>query len=445
MNSGLDHVVPFLYNVAMEKRRRHLIITIALLIFFVAYVICAIKPLNSEYQITPTWALDVASPTVVEPKEDDDLLYFKFNRSMGYFTEDGRVTTFVSYPQKASISRSFYTAYGTSNNYAQFFDNHNKKIGEIKAIGFPFIQEDNIFVFLPGGSSFVKCNTDGTVSWRYENINTITAFDSSKSGIAVGFADGAIVEFDMDGHIMRRFSPGGSDYPAIHGIALSTDSSMIATICGQQKQRFVLAQNEGVNAKIIFHEFIDTVSPYQMLVAFYNDNRNVVYNSGDILGFVDTRYGKSAHIKIDGHAIDAQESGDCVYVLTKMPNKTDAPITVAPKEESEEENTPKDTENKQHGKSQNIIKKAIMSQFKEQSITERTITNSAVVTVDTVETTPSDVSAGNYHYTVYIVERLATQIGKFSFDANVAFIKTHGNRLYIGKDSTISCLTLEKN
>lgn len=379
----------------MERKKRRLIIWTLGAIAFVAYVICAIKPLGTEYQITPTWKIDVASPTVTPATEGEKLLYFKFNRSMGYFTPEGKVTAFISYPQKATISRHFYTFYNTSNELVPFFDPAGKKLGTIGAVGFPFIKEDNIFVFLPGGGSFAKCNNDGTVAWRYESVNPITAFDANDSGIAAGFADGSIVEFNNNGRVLRAFSPGGSDYPAIHGIALSTDSSMIATVCGQNKQRFVLARNEGVNAKIIFHEFIDTVSPYQMLVSFYNNNNNVVYNSGDILAFVDVRRGKSAHIKIDNgeHAIDAQESGNCIYILTKAKRKKP-----------------------------------------DESVVDKNIANSSEV-----------ISTSDYRYTVYIVERLATLMGKFSFNANVAFIKTDENRLYIGKDSTVSCLTLEKN
>lgn len=396
----------------MEKKKKRLIITVFAAVFFVGYIILAIKPLGSEYQMTPTWTVDVASPTVTPATDEDELLYFKFNRSMGYFTPEGKVTSFISYPQKASISKSFYTYYDTSNNYAPFFDSRGGKVGVIGAVGFPFIQGDNIFVFLPGGSSFSRCNSNGSIAWTYASVNPITAFDSSLNGVAVGFASGEIVEFDTEGTIMRRFSPGGSDYPAIHGIALSTDSSLIATICGQNKQRFVLARNEGVNAKIVFHEFIDTVSPYQMLVVFYNNNKNVVYNSGNILGFVDTRRGKSAHLKVTGHAIDAQECGNCIYVLTKVANKSP------------------DGSEKTH----------ISPTFD----TNKLALNAQDSKFLTVETHDSTVSIPDYHYTVYIVERLATLIGQFSFDANVAFIKTNGDKLYIGKDSTISCLTLEK-
>ena len=47
-------------------------------------------------------------------------------------------------------------------------------------------------------------------------------------------------------------------------------------------------------------------------------------------------------------------------------------------------------------------------------------------------------------YTVYAVENFSTLIGFFSFTAEHAFILADSNRLYVGKDSTISCLSITK-
>ena len=103
-------------------------------------------------------------------------------------------------------------------------------------------------------------------------------------------------------------------------------------------------------------------------VVSYNNDGTVIYNSGNHLGFVETKTGQSAHLEIKGQALNVQESGDCIFILAK--------------------------------------------------------------------------DGGTY--TVYMVEKLATLIGMFSFEAKTAFIQTDGNKLYVGKDSTISQLVLSK-
>lgn len=341
---------------------------ILILIFTLLYVIFAMHPLSTEYQLEPGWKIDVSNPSISIPNENEELFHFKLGQSMGYFTEDGNVTNFVSYPYKSSISQNLYTYYNANNSSTPIYSPDGKKVCLLNVIGFPMIQNDRIYVFLPGGSSFAQCTLEGKKSWEYTGTVPITAFDSSESGCAVGFADGNICEFNNSGTILQRFSPGGSNHPVILGVAISKDASLIAAICGQDKQRFILAKNDGSNTKIIFHKFLDSKEPFQKLVQFYNNDNTVLFNSGNIIGIVDTNSGKYSKIEIQGQALNAQESENCVFVLTK------------------------------HHES----------------------------------------------YTVYMIEKFATLIGKFTFKANTAFIQTYNNKVYIGKDSTISQLTLSK-
>ena len=79
------------------------------LIFCISYIVLAIKPLGTEHQFSPEWKIDVTNPSTVKPEEDSKLLPFKLGQTLGYFTPDGKVITFVSFPMKASISSKFYT------------------------------------------------------------------------------------------------------------------------------------------------------------------------------------------------------------------------------------------------------------------------------------------------------------------------------------------------
>ena len=336
--------------------------------FFVKfYIWLAIRPLGKEYQFDPGWKIDVTNPTISENSEDEPLIPFKIGQSMGYFTPSGKVVNFVTFPQKSSISKFGYTFYNFNNSSATFYSPDGKKLFTSNQSGFPMIDDDRIFTFLPGGCSFSMNDENGKSKWEYSGAIPITAFDSSKAGIAVGFADGNICQFEINGNLTQRFAPGGSEIPVILGIAVSSDGKYVASVCGQNKQRFVLAQKDGAQTKIIAHEFLDSKSTNQMLVKFSADDKTVYFNSGKILGIVDVKTGKKRHLKIEGQAISIQESEKCFFVLTKDGKK----------------------------------------------------------------------------YTVYTIEPFATYIGRFSFQANAAFIQVHGNRLYVGKNSTISCIEIK--
>lgn len=179
------------------------------------------------------------------------------------------------------------------------------------------IIEDRIFVFLPGGSSFVKCKEDGSKDWEYDSTCPITAFYSAKNALVAGYADGTIVHFTNEGDIIQNFQPGGSDYPVILAAALSNDGSYIASVSGQNRQRFVLAKKEGAQTKIVFHEYFPTNTKVQQIVKFSNDDRLCFYTCKNSAGIVDIKKKKSTHIPINGSAISLKESKDCFFLLTK--------------------------------------------------------------------------------------------------------------------------------
>lgn len=352
-----------------NKKSRSFYIVIAA-VFSILYILLAVKPLGPEYQFIPEWKIDVTNPSITskEALEDNTFLSFKLGQKLGYFTQDGKVVNFVTFPQKASISDNYYTYYNINNSGTKLFSPEGKELGKLDFCGFPMVDEERIFVFLPGGSSFNMCNNDGSLRWEYSGAAPITAFDSSDSGVTAGFADGNICLFDNDGNLLHRFAPGGSDLQVISGIAVADNGKYVAAICGQEKQRFILAKTDEAQPKIVFHEFLNSNKTRQNLVKFSSDDSVVFYNCDEILGLVDVKTGKKAHLKIDGQAIAIKKAGKCMYVLTKQGKK----------------------------------------------------------------------------YTVYCIEKFATLIGAFSFEADTAFIQTKDNKLYIGRDSAISCIRLEK-
>lgn len=301
----------------MKSKKQFLPIFFIILILCVLYVIFAARPLGTEYQFEPDWKITVSNPTVSEKMPDDTPLYFKLGKTLGYFTEDGRVTHFSSFSYKASISQNYYTCYNENNVNSDFFTADGTRAGTIRASGFPMISDDRIFVFLPGGSAFVQCDNTGKKLWEYSGTVPITAFDSSSGGCVAGFVDGSVYAFDPNGNVVQRFSPGGSNYPVILGAAISEDASLVAVVSGQMRQRFVLVRNDGVSSKIIFHEFLEDSDSFQRMVRFYDGDRKVVYSSGNMLGIVSTEGGKSRHIHIKGQAIDMQEAGNLIFVLLK--------------------------------------------------------------------------------------------------------------------------------
>ncbi|MCR4579852.1 MAG: WD40 repeat domain-containing protein [Treponema sp.] len=339
------------------------------LIFTILYIFLAAKPLAKEYQFTPIWKISTANPAISEANEGEKLRCFHLGQTLGYFTEDGRISFFKTFPDRVAISDNYFALYDSQAIDIPFYNNKGQEVGTIKASGYPFFKDDMIYVFLPGGSSFSKCDESGNVSWTYEGILPITAFSAKKKYTAVGFADGTIKVFNnTNGAVEINFAPGGSDYPIILGLDISSDGQYVAAISGHNQQRFTLSRREDNQQKIIYHTFLDTDTPHRTLVHFCKNGNRVLYNYQGAVGIYDLRLNKNTVIPIKDKVISIKENDNFVYMLSKNKSK----------------------------------------------------------------------------YTVAVIEKTDTLEGTFTFESDSAFISTDGDNLYIGKDNTISRLSVSQ-
>lgn len=303
----------------ISKKIKIILITIAIFCFL--YIILALRPLSTELHLTPEWTENISH--LSSAKEGDVPIPFKLGQSMGYFTEDGRIISNIAYPFKAAISSSWYASYSANSSSTDFYKNSGEKAGVIDEYGFPFFDKDRIYVFLPGGNSFVQCDAEGKRLWLYESYAPITAFSSSSKGTVAGFADGTLVSFTKDGQVDQKFQPGGSKYPIIVGVGISEDGNLIACVSGQNQQRFVIAEKNGGHSKIIFHEWLNEDSNSQELVKFNRSANTVWYGYKGGLGIVDLKKLNSYKIPLKGTVIQIEEAenSEFTYILSRENSK----------------------------------------------------------------------------------------------------------------------------
>ncbi|MFA6937248.1 MAG: hypothetical protein WCQ67_03355 [Treponema sp.] len=301
----------------MKNKEKSHILILSAIIFCILYIIFAFKPLGSELNLSPDWTEDISR--IKKTNSKDKLIPFRLGQNIGYFTPDGKIASSISFPCKASISKTFYTTFSEDNSSAPLNYADGSLAATLNYSGFPFFDDDRIFVFLPGGSSFLQCDIRGNKIWQYESYSPITSFDSSENGTVAGYADGSIVSFTKSGKISQQFSPGGSTFAVILGTGISNDGSMIASVSGQDKQRFVLAKKDGEHSKVIFHEYLEKDQTKQVLVKFNKKDNTVYYDCNGYLGIVDIEKLKSAKIPLDGEIIQIEESSvdSLVFILSK--------------------------------------------------------------------------------------------------------------------------------
>lgn len=299
-----------------NKKKRNYLIP-ALSIFCILYIIFSMKPTGTEIHFTPEWTEDINHAR--KANEGDMLIPFRLNNRLGYFTPDGKIDSLISFPFKSAISDKWYCTFHQNNNETDIILPNGTKAGTIKKTGFPFIEEDRIYVMQPGGTSFIRLDGEGNQSWSFENYSPVTAFSSSKGGTVAGYADGTIISFDDYGRITQRFKPSGSNIDVILGASISEDGNIVACVSGQDNQRFVVAEKNSGHSRIIFHEYLEKQLNRQTLVKFSKKSNFVYYNYSDGLGIVNLKNSKSRKIPIKGKItqIEFSENGDLVFILSR--------------------------------------------------------------------------------------------------------------------------------
>lgn len=304
------------------KKKVHFAIPLCISLCLI-YVILAARPLGKELHFTPRWTIDISRPLAKAHTKDKDefadAIPFKLAQTLGYMNADGKILYDTTFSYKATLTKTCYATYGTNSSPIFFYNSDGSLAGKINSTGFPFFTEDGMYLFLPGGSSFAKLSENGAIEWTYESYAPITAFGTSRFGCVAGFSDGTIVSFAADGTIDQRLEPAGSNYPVILGVALSDSGSMIASVCGQETQRFVLAKKNNGHTEIIYYERLEHELTRQVPVMFSKNELYVYYNCADGLGVVNTEEAKGSHIKLSGKilSIKEAESSNNVYMLSK--------------------------------------------------------------------------------------------------------------------------------
>lgn len=359
----------------MSKKTRFLIPVLAAAAFF--YIILAAKTLPKEIQLKPEWTVDIDSASL--PSGDEQIDYtdavpFKLGQTLGSISKDGKLLNRISFPYKAASSEQYYALYGTSSETIDFFTLDGKKAGTIHGSGFPYFADDKKCLFLPGGSSFAFLAEDGSRLWDYAEATPITAFSTSKNGIAAGFANGKVVAFNNDGDIIQEYKPGGSTYEVIYGVGISDSTRYTATLSGQDNQRFVISEKlsdtPGANSSIIFYKTLTNELNRQAIVKFTKDEKNVYYDAEDGVGLVNLKTLTETMIPIKGRILSIKESEDGrqVFILSREKGTR----------------------------------------------------------------------------TVSVIEGFGILAGSFSFDAASSCIVSSGNALFVGRDSKISKITIER-
>lgn len=220
--------------------------------------------------------------------------------------------------------------------------------------GYPFFLDGRAFVMHSDQNSVSRLDADGSIEWTYDFTAPVTCVDAAAGFLLAGTLAGTAELVDGEGRGVYTAEPSGSRIAGVYGCALSADGSMMALVCGLDRQRFVLMGRQGgadgsaaftsgvftsgvsasgVSAwRVLAHEFIGDGLRRPVIVRFVDGGGSVAFERQGGLGLYAVRARTSRFVPLDGRMLALEDCGSgtpvsgILFLLTEGAAPKDAAI-----------------------------------------------------------------------------------------------------------------------
>lgn len=297
------------------------------LVTLIIYMFLAAFPTGPSMYFKPVWTVQVSSSTAETDLGGADMTErfhpFKLGDRYGFFSSEGKIALSRTAQQKVSISSTGWSEYPENASAAEIRSPDGTLIASVNGTGYVHLDEDRVFLFLPGGDAVSQYDNTGNALWTREHTAPITAFDSSAKATVIGYADGALTALGRDGNELFSFYPGGSDHGVILGAAVSSDGTLVACVSGIDRQRFLLIKIAGNQYKIVHHEWLVGNLRRQVNVEFESTGRYAFFESAEGLGMVDCERLAMQILPIQGTIISVGKNpGEGLFTILTQIDET---------------------------------------------------------------------------------------------------------------------------
>jgi len=282
----------------------------------IVYFFVAARPLGKELTFSPKWTADVGSPAA--PASGSAARPFSLAGRYGYFSADGKLLSSATAADRVAVSSGLFAEYGSAGDPIAFHRDDGKDAFTLKDPGLPAFVSGRLFLFSKDGTGISGYSASGARQWSRDSSSVLTCFAANGSDAVLGGLDGRLVVVSPDGSLAFDYSPGGSRLQVILGCAISEDSSMIALVCGIDKQRFILLERRNDGYRVAYHSYLKSDFRRRVFVEFSEDGRYAIYEKEGGLAVLDVSSRKTSGIAVSGVVREVRESasGDFFLVLS---------------------------------------------------------------------------------------------------------------------------------
>ena len=299
------------------------------IVLFAAGFFIAARPIPQETVLVPRWlvSLETGIPSTLtdsqevspEPRSAGNLMPFELGSRFGYFDRQGNFSINQHRMANVSLAPQRWAEYGPEPDAITVMGSDGEALAIIEnPRGYPFFIDGRTFLINSENNAISAVDDSGAISWTYEFASEITSVDAAAGLLLAGTLDGVLSVVDSGGRQVFSFEPGGSRYSVIYGCAISHDGSLLAVISGLDEQRFLLLERYGNNDyRVIYHEFLESRFTRPVVIAFIEEDRWIIFEHHNGLGFYRVGSRQTGHVKINGElsAIDLSGGQGLIFAI----------------------------------------------------------------------------------------------------------------------------------
>jgi hypothetical protein len=146
----------------------------------------------------------------------------------------------------------------------------------IPATGYPYLDDNRLFVFAPNGNGLSEWGADGRQKWSREFLPVITDLDAGPTRAAVGLLNGQVELLRPNGESEFSYETEGSRYAVTLAVALGSGEDVLAAVAGVDPQKLILFERHTEGFFPTLELDLETDYRRPVLLRFLRDGRTLV-------------------------------------------------------------------------------------------------------------------------------------------------------------------------
>ena len=285
----------------MKKQNLAFLFIFIILVYLFIFPSPIKKEINFEYQ----WARPLSN---INQDKIIDPVSFRIGNKFGYVSPNGNSMNVGDIRYGVALQDDGYINYDSVSKILIKNSVSGDFLYRIDSKGYPYSLNNRLFLISTNRTVLSEWDDSGEKLWRNVFPSIVTSMDCNNDNLVVGFLDGNIKLYNLNGEEYFSFDNKGSKISVVYGVSISKKSKYIALVSGINPQKFTILEKKEEIYKTIKELEVEDSLRRNLRVKFLLNDQVVVFEKKDELVFYNIENNKIISVKLDGMLYSISEN-----------------------------------------------------------------------------------------------------------------------------------------